>query len=90
MNRRDLTAVRFEVGRAASAWPAEPAYVWRRVLLAARAAETSGFSHALDVPTSWGSSGGLVSDSAIRRMASLPSLSALRLRNEENRRAISM
>lgn len=88
MRRKDLPEARREVERAATAWPTQQVYAWGRVTLAARAADTAGFARALDAYTALGFGSDLMSDTALARLATLPSLHQLIGRNDTNRGAI--
>lgn len=89
MRRRDLASARMEVERAAAAWPTQQVYAWGRVTLAARGADTTGFTRAFQDFVALGFGGDLTTDTSIARFATLAGVRELRDRNDANRRPLA-
>jgi streptogramin lyase len=85
LRRNDLTAARFEAGRAASAWPTQPAYHWARVAIGLRLRDTATVLDALTRYAGLGLGRDLAGDSVLARLASLPVFRQVVARHEANR-----
>jgi len=72
LRRNDLTAARFEAGRAAKAWPTQPAYQWARVAIGVRMRDTPTVLDALTRYADLGLGRNLTADTALARYLSLP------------------
>lgn len=72
LRRNDLTAARFEAGRAAAAWPTQPAYQWTRVVIALRMNDTATVLDALTRYADLGLGRNLTADSTLARYAAVP------------------
>ena len=72
LRRNDLTAARFEAGRAAKAWPTQPAYQWARVAIGVRMRDTATVLDALTRYADLGLGRNLTADTALARYLSLP------------------
>ena len=72
LRRNDLTAARFEAGRAAKAWPTQPAYQWARVAIGMRMRDTATVLDALTRYAELGLGRNLTADTALARYLSLP------------------
>jgi len=81
----DLATARAEANRAANAWPAQEAYLWGRVVLAARAGDTSGVVSALDAYADVGIGRDLGSEPSLKALIASPQLQASRARHTANR-----
>ncbi|HEX6314992.1 MAG TPA: hypothetical protein VFZ73_09040, partial [Gemmatimonadaceae bacterium] len=84
LRRNDLTAARFEAGRAASAWPTQPAYQWARVVIGLRLRDTATVLDALTRYADLGLGRDLAGDSALARLAALPAFRQVAARHEAN------
>ena len=81
LRRNDLRAARFEAGRAATAWPAQPAYQWARVTIGLRMADTARILDALTRYADLGLGRDLNADTALARYAALPAFQAVAARH---------
>jgi hypothetical protein len=72
LRRNDLTAARFEAGRAAKAWPTQPAYQWARVAIGMRMRDTATVLDALSRYADLGLGRNLTADTALAHYLSLP------------------
>lgn len=81
----DLATARAEANRAATAWPTQEAYLWGRVVLAARAGDTSGVVSALDAFTDMGIGRDLGSEPSIKDFIAAPQLKNSWARHAANR-----
>jgi hypothetical protein len=81
LRRNDLTAARFEAGRAARAWPTQPAYQWARVIIGLRLKDTATVLDALTRYAGVGLGRHLTGDSALARYLSLPAFQPVAARH---------
>ena len=81
LRRNDLTAARFEAGRAAQAWPTQPAYQWARVVIGLRLRDTATVLDGLTRYADLGLGRDLTADSALARLAALPSFQEVAARH---------
>ncbi len=81
----DLAATRHEIDRAAKAWPTQPAYLWARALLAARASDTATTLAALTDYADLSLGRDLRAASDLAPLMSLPPFARLDARHAANR-----
>lgn len=81
LRRNDLTAARFEAGRAAGAWPTQPAYQWARVVIGLRLHDTATVLDALTRYADLGLGRELTADSALARLVVSPAFQAVSARH---------
>ena len=81
----DLATARAEANRAATAWPTQEAYLWGRVVLAARAGDTSGVVSALDAYSDIGIGRDLGGEPSIKEFIAAPQLKNSWARHTANR-----
>ena len=81
IRRNDLTAARFEAGRAAKAWPTQPAYQWARVVIGLRLNDTATILDALTRYADLGLGRNLAADPALARFITLPAFQAVAARH---------
>ena len=81
LRRNDLTAARFEVQRAATAWPTQPAYQWARVVIGVRLRDTATVLDALTRYAALGLGRNLTGDTALARYLSLPAFQPVAARH---------
>ncbi len=81
----DLASARAEANRATNAWPTQEAYLWGRVVLAARANDTAGVVAALDAYADIGIGRDLGNESSIRTIITAPQLKNSWARHTANR-----
>ena len=72
LRRNDLTTARVEAGRAAKAWPTQPAYHWARVVIGLRLRDSATVLDALTRYAALGLGRNLTSDTALARYVTLP------------------
>jgi sugar lactone lactonase YvrE len=82
----DPLVARREIDRAARAWPTQPAYLWARALLAARAGDTVSALAALSDYADLSLGRDLRANAELRALASLPAFAAIESRHAVNRR----
>ena len=81
LRRNDLRAARVEAGRAARAWPTQPAYHWARVVIGLRLHDTATVLDALTRYAGLGLGRTLTGDTALARYLSLPAFQAVTARH---------
>lgn len=81
LRRNDLTAARFEAGRAASAWPTQPAYEWARVVIGLRLHDTATVLDALTRYADLGLGRILTSDTLLARLTTRPAFQLVAARH---------
>ena len=81
----DLATARREVERAARAWPAQPAYLWGRAVVAAWQKDTLGVRDALDAYAAIGLGRDVKAHPVLGPFASLPALADVIARHDANR-----
>jgi sugar lactone lactonase YvrE len=84
LQRDDLASARAEVARAVSAWPAQPAYLWARAALAARAGDAATLERSLTQYAELGLGRDLHADPRIARVLGAR-FDAIAARHDENR-----
>jgi len=84
LRANDLPKARTEMTRAATAWPSQPAYVWGRAVVSARAADTAGTLAALTDYAALGL-GRDIAEGAVAPFRDLPAFAAVRARLDSNR-----
>ncbi|MEO7456825.1 MAG: hypothetical protein ABIY52_11230, partial [Gemmatimonadaceae bacterium] len=81
----DPAAARLEIDRAARAWPTQPAYVWARALLAARAGDTATAISALGDYADLSVGRDLRASPDLKSLATLPAFARVESRHAANR-----
>ncbi len=81
----ELNTARAEANRAATAWPTQEAYLWGRVVLAARANDTTGVASALDAYADIGIGRDLGNEPSIKTVIASPQLKNSWARHTANR-----
>jgi sugar lactone lactonase YvrE len=83
--RDDLGEARREIGRAASAWPTQPAYPWGLAVVSARAGDATATLAALRAYAALGLGRDLTADSAFAPFLTLPDFRRVRARHDAGR-----
>ncbi|MDQ8166114.1 MAG: hypothetical protein P3A28_10220 [Gemmatimonadota bacterium] len=81
----DIATARAEADRAVNAWPTQEVFLWGRVVLAARAGDTSGVVSALDAYADIGIGRDFGNEPSIKAFMNSPQLQASRARHTANR-----
>jgi sugar lactone lactonase YvrE len=85
LNRKEVPTARREIDRAAQAWPAQPAYVWARALLAARAHDSTAALQALEQYAALGLGADLYADTSMAMLAKSPVFKSVAAEHAANR-----
>lgn len=81
----ELNTARAEANRAATAWPTQEAYLWGRVVLAARAGDTASVASALDAYADIGIGRDLGNEPSVKTVIASPQLKNSWARHSANR-----
>jgi sugar lactone lactonase YvrE len=84
LRARDIATALREMIRAAAAWPTQPAYLWGRAVVAARANDTTGLIQALGDYAALGFGRDLRADTAITRYLALPGVAEIAAAHRAN------
>lgn len=85
LRANDLAKARTEMTRAATAWPTQPAYLWGRAIVAARAGDTASTLAGLSAYAALGLGRDVRKDPALAALTSAPVFAAIVARLDSNR-----